>query len=249
MSDPKIEKAIARVVDDAREAFGADLVSLVLYGSAAGDEFLHGRSDLNFAIVLEKTTFAHLRSLASLLPGWHRLGAASPLFVDRDFVARARDVFPMELLDIQARHRLLHGVDVFASLVVDFTALRFQLEQEARSKALRLRVLYAESGGKKAAVRALMSDSVKSFLLLMRALLRVSGVDVPGTAVRTLDRFEEEQTLPLPALREVLHVLLDGAEWEREADETFSGYLAGVGSLVGLIDRATHPRADDEAGG
>lgn len=243
MADAKTEKLLARITADARAAFGADLVSVVVYGSAAGDDFVAGRSDVNVAIVLDAITFAHLQALAGHLPAWRKLGAAAPLFVDRAFLDRARDVFPMEILDIRARHRVLHGEDPFATAEVDFAHLRYELEQEARAKLLRLRVLFAEAGGRKAPVRELMLDSVKTFTVLMRALLRFRGADAPQASGTVLDRFETEMVVALPAVREVLQVAAGGA-WARDAGETFADYLADIERLVEVVDGAVQAAPD-----
>ena len=243
MADAKTEKTLVRIVDEARAAFANDLVSIVLYGSALRDDFVAGRSDINVAIVLESLSFVHLRSLAERLPGWRSAGMAPPLFVDRAFLSRARDVFPMEVLDIRAEHRVLHGEDVFASIDVDFAHLRFELEHEARSKLLRLRVLFAECGAKKKVVRELMLDSVKTFVVLMRTLLRFRGTATQPAALRVLDQFEEDWVLLLPAVREVLHVASGSGDWERDAIETFADYLSDVEKLVDLVDRAVHEEA------
>jgi predicted nucleotidyltransferase len=240
MADPKTEKLLARITTEARAAFGGDLVSVVVYGSAAGDDFIAGRSDVNVAIVLDAISFPHLQALAAYLPAWRKQGAAAPLFVDHAFLARARDVFPMEILDIRAEHRLLFGEDVFTGLDVDFGHLRFQLEQEARAKLLRLQVLYAECGGGTKALRELMLDSARTFVVLMRSLLRFRGGEAPTAGLKVLDRFEEDMLLPLPALREVLLVAATAAAWERNVGEIFADYLSDVEKLVDVIDRAVH---------
>ena len=119
MFDTRTEDAIAQVTRASPAVFGTDLVSLALYGSAAGEDFVPGQSDLNFAIVLERLTFAHLKALHQHLPKWHKLGAATPLLLDRRWIERSRDVFPMEFHDIKAQHRVLFGEEVFATLAID----------------------------------------------------------------------------------------------------------------------------------
>jgi len=246
MLDAKTEEAVARITEEARTAFGTDLVSVVLYGSAAGADFVAGSSDLNFAIVLESISVSHLQALAARLPAWHRLGASTPLFVDRAFVERAVDVFPMEILEIQADHRVLVGVDLFAEIAVDFDHLLHQLEYESRAKLLRLQVLFAESGGKRKQVEEILRESVTPFLVVMRALLRFRNVRRPPSAVLMLDRFEEEFALPLPAVREVLGVKLGERRWTRDAVAMFADYLEDIERLVDLVDRAALPPAPEE---
>jgi len=237
MLDAKSERAIARLTDEVRHLFGADLVSLVLYGSAVGEDFIPGQSDLNLAIVLDRLRFADLQALQRHLAAWHRLGAATPLLMDRQFLARARDVFPMELRDIQAQHRVLFGEEVFATLCIDGRHLRYQAEHEARSKLLRLRVLFAEVGADRRRLRALMLDSVKTFVIVMRNLCRLRGGEGPPRYLAALDEFERLTALSFPAIRRLVRIKLGLEPWPDGLDETFASYLDEVERLVDLTDR------------
>ena len=238
MLDAKTEKAIALIAEQMRLTFGAELLSLVLYGSAAGDDFAPGRSDLNFAIVLEHVTFAQLKALHQHLPAWRKLGAATPLLLDRPFLERARDVFPGEFLDIKAQHRVLFGQELFATLSIDPRHLRYQSEHEARSKLLRLRALYAEVGADRKRLEALLLDSVKTFLIIMRNVLRVHGGEDHPRYMTVLDHFERHAGSAFPTMRQLLRIKL-GLERAAVAlaDATFAAYLDEVERLVDLIDR------------
>lgn len=241
MLDAKAERAIGQVARQVREAFGTDLVSLVLYGSAAGPDYVPERSDLNVAIVLSRVTFAHLRSLQRLLPGWHALGAAAPLLIDRAFLARARDVFPMELFDIQGQHRVLFGEEVFATLKIDGDNLRYQAEYEARSKLLRLRTLFAEVGGAARGLTELMQDSAKTFALVMKAVLRLRGCVAPVRYLDAVAAFESAFGVTFPTLRHVLEVKLAVASWRGPLGESIEAYLGEVEQLVEFVDRVVAP--------
>src|SRR5207247_2239515 len=82
---------------------------LVLHGSAAGDEWVAGRSDLNTALVVPCVTLAVLERLAPLVARWRERGFALPVVMDYEYLRRARDTFPMALDDISRQHRLLVG--------------------------------------------------------------------------------------------------------------------------------------------
>lgn len=237
MLDVKTEKAIAQIAEQMRQVFGARLVSLVLYGSAAGDDFAPGRSDLNFAVVLDHVTFAHLKALHGHLPGWHKLGAATPLLLDRRSLERARDVFPTEFLDIKAQHRVLYGEEVFATLNIDPRHLRYQSEHEARSKLLRLRALYAEVGADRKRLEALMIDSVKTFLIIMRNMLRLRGGEGHARYMDVLDHFERHVGISFPTIRALLRVKLGLESGVSALDDAFAAYLDEVERLIDLIDR------------
>ncbi len=237
MLDAKTEKAITQIAEQIRLTFGAQLLSLALYGSAAGEDFAPGRSDLNFAIVLEHVTFTQLKALHAHLPAWRKLGAATPLLLDRSFLERARDVFPAEFLDIKAQHRVLFGEEVFAALSIDPRHLRYQSEHEARSKLLRLRALYAEVGADRKGLEALLLDSVKTFLIIMRNVLRVRGGEGHPRYMMVLDQFERHAGVSFPTMRHLLRVKLGPERAVGALEDTFAAYLGEVERLVELIDR------------
>jgi hypothetical protein len=231
------QRAIERVSSDVDRAFGNRLVCLALYGSAANESFIPERSDLNFAIVLEAVTIEDLQALQPLLPAWHRLGVGTPLVVDLDFLEHARDVFPIELEEIRSSHRLLAGRDVFSPLDIAAVDLRRQLEQEARAKLLRLRVQYAETGGKHRQVEALMRDSLTSFLVLIRAVLRLHDQSVPAAQAAVLDHLEALTGESFAAIRDIVGV--KAGEPVAAADSLFRRYLGDVERLVRAIDQLT----------
>jgi predicted nucleotidyltransferase len=237
MLDPQSEKAIVQVAEQVRLVFGADLVSVTLYGSAAGEDFVPGKSDLNLAIVLEHVTFPHLKALHEHLPKWHKLGAAVPLLLDRPFLERARDVFPMEFHDIKEQHRVLFGEEIFAQLEIDSRHLRYQAEHEARGKLLRLRALYAEVGADRKRLEHLILSSAKTFVVIMRNFVRLRRGAGQTRYLAVLDEFEQHSEQTFPAVRHVLQVKLGTQPWADGIEEVFRAYLEEVERLIGWFDR------------
>jgi len=237
MLDAATEKTIAQVVQQVREAFGTDLVCLALYGSAVGEDFVAGRSDLNFAIVLERIEFAHLKALHPHVPKWHKLRVATPLLLDRQFLDRGRDVFPMEFHDIKAQHRVLYGEEVFATLAIASRHLRYQAEHEARGKLLRLRALYADVGAERKRLEALMLDSVKTFVIIMRNFIRLRAGESHTHYPQVLEQFEAHFHVSFAAMRQLIRIKLGSEKWPPDIDATFNAYLTEVERLIELIDR------------
>ena len=52
------------ITDDYKKLFGHDLVSIILYGSAASGEYTHGKSDVNFMMVLSEQGIDAFEKLA-----------------------------------------------------------------------------------------------------------------------------------------------------------------------------------------
>jgi hypothetical protein len=229
---------LERFVDDVRGLYGEDLVAVVLYGSAVTGEHIPGRSDLNLLVLLRAVTAGHLRRAHPRIARWRKAGIVAPLFLDPHYLETSTDVFPLELLDLQGQHRVLYGSDeVLRGLRVDPGNLRLQCEQELRGKLLRLRQVYLETAGDARRVAALLTESVSSFLVLLRALLRLAGRPVPSGREAVLAD-AAALGLPTAAMRDVLglrrgEIRIRGAE----ADRLFDRYLAEVERLVEAGDR------------
>ena len=201
--DQDREPDLTAYAREVRAALGDACGGVVLYGSAAGVDWVPGRSDVNTVIVLERASVAALDALAPVLARWRAKGFALPVVLDREQVERARLLFPMELDDITRQHRLLSGEDPFAGIAVDEAALRRECAQEAFGKLLRLRAYYLGHAGDAAALGRVMTESLKSFLIVIRHVLRLRGSAVPPAYEAALAA-GESVVGALPAMRQVL---------------------------------------------
>jgi len=235
--DARTDSALSAFTRDVQDALGEELLCLALYGSAAGEDWIEGQSDLNVAIVVPRVTFDVLVALEPIVGRWCRKGLAPPAVMDREYLARARDIFPMEIADIRRQHRLLAGSDVFADLTLDSGAIRRECEGEVRGKLLRLRALFLQSGGRPEALVGLMRESLKSFLVVLRHWLALLGED-GAHDYRAVLRSAEANMGPLPTMGRLLdhregQVQLEGAEIR----EVFADYLGEVERIVAAVDR------------
>jgi hypothetical protein len=236
--NPQTEKILVQFIQELRHLLADELVAVVLYGSGAGSNFVPGASDLNVAIVVQEARFEVLQKLQPRIAAWHTQGFAVPLLLDREFLQRGRDVFPMEFHDIKEQHRLLWGEEVFHGLEIDSRHLRFQAEHEARSKLLRLRALYLECAGDQPRLQALLGDSLKTFLILMRNLIRLHGKTGLLTYVEVLDQFEQHFHLAFPRIRQLIAIRAGQQQWPgTPIADFFRDYLAEVQQIVAVIDR------------
>jgi hypothetical protein len=233
--DARLETLLARYAEDVQGALGAELVSLVVYGSAAGDDWVRGRSDVNTMIVVRALSSTLLDALAARLRGWRRKGFALPLLVEEEFFDRARDAFPMELDDARRGHRVLVGPDPLAGLVVDRASLRRECEREARGRLLRLRALYLDAA-RADDLERLLVDALKTFLVILRHVLHLRGEDAPYAYADVLAAGEHVLG-PLPAFRRVLDHRTGVRRLARgELRAEFSRYLADAERVVAAVD-------------
>lgn len=235
--DTKTEQVIEKFTHEIQTLYGDDLVSLILYGSAAGADFVPDRSDLNFLVVLKRVTPEALRKAMPLVRAWHRQKIATPLFVDPEFLQSSLDLFPIEFLDMQEQHRLLAGTDILLGLEISPKNLRLQCEEELKGKLLNLRRAYLETAGRVEALEGLMTRSLKSFLTVVRHLLRLKGLQPAHEFLEILVQAEEAFGISLEAIRDVHSLRLGMIRLDKSNAQTlFERYLADIEQLAACAD-------------
>lgn len=238
--DEQTKRAIQKFTHEIQTLYGDDLISLILYGSAAGAgvDFVPGRSNLNFLIVLQRVTPDALRKGAPLLKDWQRQRIATPLFVDPDFLKSSLDVFPIEFLEMQAQHRLLAGQDILLDLKISPKNLRLQCEQELKGKLLNLRAGYLESAGRVEAIEELLALSLKSFLIVTQYLLRLKSLTPTREFLEIINQAESAFGVSLESFREVHSLRLGVRRLDKSnAHALFTRYLSEVETLATRADR------------
>jgi predicted nucleotidyltransferase len=231
-------KKADQFVAKAREAAKDNLLSVILYGSAAGEDFHPEYSDLNLFCILRDAGFAPLQALAPVVKWWDRQRQPPPLFMTREEVERSADVFSIELLDMQQHHRVLFGEDILNELVIPATLRRVQVEYELREKLALLRRHLLLSAGKEKRMWQTLTQSISSFVTLFRHALAVLGQEAPSSKRETVKRLAEKIGFDPSGF---LHVLDVREHRVRPQDlnlgEVFSHYLGAVQQVTDAVDK------------
>jgi hypothetical protein len=233
-----MEEKLNELVKRLKKALEDRLVSVILYGSAASEDYQEQFSDLNIFCVLRQVSPAELADCEPVFRWWIREGHPAPLLMSEDEVARSTDCFPIEFQDMQARRRLLHGKDVVQSLVIEGAFYRAEVEYELRSKLLRLRQKAAGVLQDSELLVRLMADSVSTFLVLARHVVLLSGSPCGSSRRDTLSGMSAVLGIDPAPFRTLLD-LREGTVNRRALDATalFTQYLKGVQNLVTAVDR------------
>jgi hypothetical protein len=232
-----MEDKLTELVERLRTAHAGNLVSAILYGSAAGTDYHGDFSDLNILCVLKEITAADLRQAEPVFAWWRRSGNPAPLLMSEQEVTSSTDCFPIEFHDMQEQRRVLSGVDIVASLAIDRSFYRAQVERELRAKLFRLRQQAAAVLQEDKALVHLMIESVSTFCVLARHALLLAGIQVSWQKREVVAKLREAQ-LDGSALEQ----LLDVREKRKKAGDVsagvlFSEYLKQIEALVAYVDR------------
>jgi hypothetical protein len=169
------EELLNEFISKLRAAGPDNLVSVILYGSAADGEFHSHYSDLNLLCVVRDSSFAALAKIAGAVDWWRKKKHHPPLVLMPQELKDTADVFSIEFSDMKQRYRVLHGEDVLRDLSVPMHLHRSQLEYELREKLFLLRQHLLLAGSNEKALWEVMLNSLSSFTTLCRHALIEMG--------------------------------------------------------------------------
>jgi predicted nucleotidyltransferase len=237
----KPEDIFEPFTDDYRAAFGADLESIILYGSAARSEYVPKVSDINFLIMLSPEGMQRLAAAMPLVDRWGKARVATPLFLTQDYIFSSIDVFPIEFLNMKASYRLVWGKDVLKNLEFDKRLVRLQAEREIKAKLLHLRERFVETGGSAKKITQLISISLPAFFSIFQAVLFLNDQQ-PSTKMSELLALASRSSGLNASLFETLAAVRNKTR-KLKPDESLSlmdSYLEEVHRLAMHIDSFIH---------
>ena len=234
--DPR--EIFQEVVSDYRQAFGEDLSGIILYGSAAREDYRPGKSDINFLIVLSEKGIQDLSPAFSPVKKWRRRSVAVPLFLTKGYLETSLDVFPLEYLNIRRHYVVAYGEDILKDLSLETRFVRLQCEREIKGKLLLLRESYLESSGKGNALGDVIGRSVGAIIAVLEGLLYIQDRTVSGGRRKVVRAAAEVFAVDAP-LFEALLDIREGVSRAKEDElrELFRRYLQEVAGLAERVDR------------
>jgi len=229
--------SLNQLVERLRKALGDDVLSVILYGSAANGDH-HGKfSDLNVLCVLREITPTQLGASETVFHWWREQGNPAPLLLTEHEVQTSTDCFAIEFHDIKQRHRVLYGADLVSALAIDDSFYRGQVEHELRAKLLRIRQKASGVLSDKKLLCDLLVDSVSTFCVLFRHALILYGCESAGQKREIVELARQRFGIdPAPFL-----ALLDLREERakgKDADpvKLLGEYLKEIGKVIDAVD-------------
>jgi predicted nucleotidyltransferase len=232
--DPRLEEFVQKL----KAAAAGNLKAVILYGSAATEEFHARHSDLNLLCLVDQTDAAHLEVLHGPVEWWIRRRQRPPLVFTLDELRRSADIFTIELLDMKSRHRILYGENLLADVSVPLRYHSIQVERELRTNWLRLRQAILAAPKKPKAYLELMIASFPTFAALFRHVLIALGETPAVTKREAIDRAAKFSGADPAGFHTILGVR-EGTLKERDLnlEYTLNQYFAFVEAVTDSFDR------------
>jgi len=233
----KPEEIFPDITKDYRKIYGDALISVILYGSAAGEDYRPGKSDLNFVIVLSEEAIDHLDKAIETVSRWRKRNVATPLFMTKSYIASSLDSYPLEFLNMQKGYVLVYGEDVLKNISFEPRHLRLQCEREIKGKLLLLRERFLETEGKPRRIKELTGESITAFVSIFGGLLYLKDVEIPSSRREIVETLARE----IPIDGNVFMNCLDMKEEKKkftssDINDIFMAYLVEVRRLWEFVD-------------
>jgi len=234
----KPEEIFKEITEGFKDIFKDDLISILLYGSGAGDDFIPGKSDLNFLIIVSEEAIDHLDRTLEMVSRWKKRNVSTPLFMTKSYIQSSLDSYPIEFLNMQKKHILVYGEDILSDISFQSRHLRLQCEREIKGKILLLREGFLETGGKQKRIKELIKVSITAFISIFNGLLYLMGAEIPQTRREIIQSIAKA----IPVNQETFMKCLDIKEGKNglsssEINDLFKAYVVEVRKLWEFVDK------------
>ena len=234
----KPEEMFSEITDDFKKVFGEDLISIILFGSGTGDDYLPGKSDLNFLIVLSEEGIDNLDRAINVVSKWKKRNVIIPLFMTKSYIDSSLDSYPVEFLNMQKNYITVFGEDVLKELSFEHSLLRLQCERELKGKILHLREGLLETEGKDKKIRNLIKISLTAFISIFKALLYLVEAEIPREKRGVIKSVAGEFGINAAVFLKCADIKEDKGNFSSsEIKDIFKTYLMEVRKLSGIVDK------------
>jgi len=153
--------------------------SVIIYGSATGQNYSSRTSDINSAVIFKELRFDTFQKTLTLVRRYRRKRVSAPLFLTHEYILSSLDVFPIEFLEMKENHILLYGEDLLNSLNIQGEHIRLFCEQQIKGKLIRIRQAYLDVGQHPRGMEALLKEALGTLIPVFRNLLRLTSRALP----------------------------------------------------------------------
>jgi hypothetical protein len=225
-----------------RAACGDNLVSVVLYGSAAREEFHERYSDVNLLAVFRDLGGEQIATLGPIVHWWtHEEKFTPPLMMTEVELRESADVFAIELLDIQRMHKTLFGEDVVSTIQIPMNLHRVEVEHQLRTTLLRLRQHLLLNPSNLDELKNVLAKSIGGVSTLMQHALLVIGQSPAQERSTMLEQAGAAFAFDAGVMHAVL-ALRGNREHPGNISDVYNAYMKAIGGVAHELEERAPKR-------
>lgn len=132
MAENRLNKEIEMFIDETKNFFPEELISIIIYGSYAKGDFLKGFSDINILVFVKEFSSEALENFAEIFSKKFSSSQIKPVIFTPSIIKNSWDIFPFQWYEIKKFGFVVYGKDFRDEIIVSKNAIRQQLKREAR---------------------------------------------------------------------------------------------------------------------
>lgn len=238
----KIPKHPEQILDSfkvqLKDIFSENLISVILFGSAARGEYIYKKSDINFLVILKDNTPSELLKYKKIQKKWLKGNVATPLFLTEEYIKSSLDTYPIEFMEMKSAYKVVDGKDVLEDLEFDKKNLRLQAERELKSKLLHLRQLFLTSKGCAKILSNLITNSMHSLTPVYRAVLYLTGEHTEVHRNELINHIAKKCELDETLLNDLLAISIGIKKLsKKDVNHIFDKYVEELDKLAKYVDK------------
>lgn len=234
----EVKKLFIPFVNDFVALHQDDILSIFVYGSATGRNFIPKVSDINAVVVVKEISMDFLQRSLRVIASAKRKRIQAPLILTEEHILSSLDVFPIEFLDMKENYVLVYGRDVLDDLVIQGEHIRLFCEQQIKGKLIRIRQAYLEVGLRKKGVEAILKESLAALIPIFRRILSLKGLEAPLDKEELFQKMQEVFGIDTQVMAAIWR---DKRNDERiggkDVRDVFGCYITQLESLARAVDQ------------
>lgn len=234
-----IKKIEIKILPAIIEIFQDNLVSFVIFGSLAKENFVYKKSDVNIFIITKILKSDYLIKVNKVFKKFSKsIKLAPPLILTFNEIKNSVDIFPIEFSDIKMHHITLYGKDVLNNLKIPDKYLRLELETQIKGKLLLLRESLIKFGNNKKILFDILISSITPIIIILKNLLNlIKAKSISKDDFNIIDEIERRIKLNLNTIKKVLLFKHYRNKVKEDILEVYKSYLSEVESIANYIDK------------
>ncbi|MFH1664846.1 MAG: hypothetical protein ABIA77_01725 [Candidatus Omnitrophota bacterium] len=220
-------------------AFGEDIVSVFVYGSAAGAGYDPKHSDINVAVVMKDVAVGKLKPALKIIRAGLKKRITVPLFLTEKYIKDSLDTFPMEFMSMKDTRLVLLGEDVLRDIEAKRDDLRRECEFQLKGKILTIRQAYLEQALTRKGLERLIKSAFRALMPLFRNILRLkTGAVPPEGKKEMIESLGRELGVDVSSFLEVLRDRkMDGRVGGKDPGIFIADFIVQLERLSESVDR------------
>lgn len=232
----KSQNVIDCFMQQLKDTYGNGLLSVIIYGSAASGEFGDRYSNINILVVLDNAGLDNLSRISRTIVQ-RKFESLSPLFFAEGFIETSKDVFPIEFLDMKENYFVLFGKDYLKDLEIDLKNLRFQCEQELKTKLISIKNIFLRNKGRQD-LKNLLFKSATSVMHILKNLPRIKGLKPAYLKEEILSQLNQMFGIDAANFSKILAAKQGKIKLShRQAESMFFSLVSDLEKIIDMVDR------------